>query len=141
MKPVMTNAELIKKYKLHGRFTRFHTREYTPLLNTDLMIDLRQMGVDFTTAFSDNNQHPDFGKPILVFTLFGDFEENKTPAQASTVGKIIGKEAFETELMRKHHAELTCIESDNMTGYLVNGVGVGNWIDGKGYFAPEKANA
>ena len=68
----MTRKQLIEKYKLEGRFCGSRVREYSPIETPELVADLRANNIDFSRSTADNRNHPDFGKPIVIFTLFFD---------------------------------------------------------------------
>ena len=84
----MTTKELIQKHKLQGRWVggaltpskgRLAIYEYMPVETPELLNDLYELGIDFPKVDGrsyncrdrcDNPAHPDFGKEILIFTLW-----------------------------------------------------------------------
>ena len=69
-----TCAELIERHNLgegsNQGTSRFHSfRQFYPVKTDELDADLHRLGVEHRHTHSDNPGHPDYGKPILMFTL------------------------------------------------------------------------
>lgn len=68
------DRDLILKHKLgEGRIVgglRHDPREFTPVSTQELEDDLARLAIPFSRSIADNKQHPDYGKRILIFTLY-----------------------------------------------------------------------
>ena len=73
-KAQLNPQQLIQKYELFGnndgREVGPHTREFTVPYSKELEEDLRTANIPFSITKADNPNHKDFGRPILIFTLF-----------------------------------------------------------------------